>query len=374
MSNLQHKGPPGVVVTYPNRASEPEHERVVHQALARRLADLQGLTYAGEYRPDEPCEGRRYFLPSGPVVGLALARSLGLDGEHDLFGGVVPEAFVATKAITHCLVREDAAAPASWSRTFGRQVQASVLAGYTAFTLDDIRLAARQLLADGPLRIKPVLASAGRGQVRIEDLATLEAHIAALDPGELARFGLVLEQHLEEVVTISVGQVRIAGQVLSYYGTQRLTRDNAGEPVYGGSDLWVVPGDFASLLRLDLPDDMRLAIGQAQHFDAAASACYPTFFASRRNYDVALGTDARGHRRSGVLEQSWRVGGASSAEIAALEVFRQEPGRAQVQVSSVELYGSQQAPPGATVLYRGLDAHVGDIGKYVMVRDDGSEL
>lgn len=374
MTNLQHKRPPGVVVTYPNRAREPEHERVVHQALARRLAALQGLAYAGEYRPDEPYQGRCYFLPSGPVVGLDLARRLGVDAEQDLFGGVVPEAFVATKAITHCLVHEGAAAPANWSRAFGRQVGNCVLAGYTAFTLDDIRLAARQLLADGPLRIKPVLASAGRGQVRIEDLATLEVHIAGLDPGELARFGLVLEQHLEEVTTISVGQVRIAGQVLSYYGTQRLTRDNAGESVYGGSDLWVVPGDFARLQTLDLPDDMRLAIEQARRFDAAASSCYPAFFASRRNYDVALGNDARGRRRSGVLEQSWRVGGASSAEIAALEVFRQAPGRAQVQVSSVELYGTQQAPPGATVLYRGLDAEVGDIGKYVMVTDDGSEL
>ena len=47
------------------------------------------------------------------------------------------------------------------------------------------------------------------------------------------------------------------------------------------------------------------------------------FFASRRNYDVVAGLDARGQRRCGVLEQSWRVGGASPAELVALAAFLQ---------------------------------------------------
>src|SRR5262249_20209871 len=40
------------------------------------------------------------------------------------------------------------------------------------------------------------------------------------------------------------------------------------------------------------------------------------FAASRRNYDVAQGIDADGWPQSGVLEPSWHVGGASSAELA----------------------------------------------------------
>ena len=47
--------------------------------------------------------------------------------------------------------------------------------------------------------------------------------------------------------------------------------------------------------------------------DAAATECFPGLVASRRNYDVAQGTNARGKRCSGVLEQSWRLGGATGA-------------------------------------------------------------
>src|SRR5690606_21912943 len=100
---------------------------------------------------------------------------------------------------------------------------------------------------------------------------------------------------------------------------------------------------------------------------------YREFFASRRNYDIAQGIDARGRPCSGVLEQSWRIGGASSAEIAALERFSQDASATVVRASSLELYGERQTPPdGATVLFRGEDAEVGFITKCVMVDDYGN--
>lgn len=45
---------------------------------------------------------------------------------------------------------------------------------------------------------------------------------------------MVLEEQLEKVTTYSVGQVRVANIVSSYWGTQRLTRNNHGAEVYGG--------------------------------------------------------------------------------------------------------------------------------------------
>jgi hypothetical protein len=57
---------------------------------------------------------------------------------------------------------------------------------------------------------------------------------------ELSRWGLVIEENLSEVTTYSVGQVRVADLVESYYGTQRLTQDSCGARVYGGSDHVVV--------------------------------------------------------------------------------------------------------------------------------------
>ncbi|MBK3866400.1 DUF3182 family protein [Pseudomonas stutzeri] len=361
-----------VVLTYANRPREPQHERVVHAALAERLAALLGLSYGGDYDPTRRYDAQPYLVPSGTVIGLHEARALGLGEEDDLFGGVVPQAFVETKAITHPLVRPDAVAPVGWSRDFSARVKGSVLAGYSAFSLDDARDAGRRLLHEGPLRIKPVRATGGRGQQRINDADSLDQALSALDERELAHYGLVLEANLDRVTTFSVGQVRVGGRLASYYGTQRLTQDNAGNEVYGGSDLVVVDGDFEALLALDLSETTRLAVSQAQVYDEAASACYRQFFASRRNYDIAQGIDGRGQPRSGVLEQSWRIGGASSAEIAALEIFKQGAAGRAVRASSLELYGQQQrVPAGASVLYRDEDVEVGFITKCVMVEAYG---
>ncbi|AWT09230.1 DUF3182 domain-containing protein [Stutzerimonas frequens] len=361
-----------VVLTHANRPNEPQHERVVHAALAERLAALLGLTYGGDYDPTRRYEAQPYLVPSGTVVGLREAQALGLCGECDLFGGVVPQAFVETKAITHPLIRPDAAAPVGWSRDFSTQVKGSVLAGYSVFSLEDARDAGRRLLHEGSVRIKPVRATGGRGQQRVDDSDALDQALFALDEQELAEYGLVLEAHLEHVTTFSVGQVRVGGRLASYYGTQRLTEDNAGNEVYGGSDLVVVDGDFEALLALDLTETTRLAVRQAQVYDEAASACYRNFFASRRNYDIAQGIDGRGQPRSGVLEQSWRIGGASSAEIAALELFRQGTGARVVRASSLEIYGRERpAPAGATILYQGQDDEVGFVTKCVVVEQYG---
>ena len=100
----------------------------------------------------------------------------------------------------------------------------------------------------------------------------------------------------------------------------------------------------------------------------SSAASFAGFFASRRNYDIARGVDARGRACSGVLEQSWRIGGASSAEIAALEAFRS--GARLVRASTLELFGPEQvAPPGACVLFRGEDPELGYLTKCVVTTE-----
>lgn len=364
--------PRGAVVTLANRPREPLHEKAVHEQLARRLAALQGLTFLGEYDRDAVYSQPLYFVPSGTIVGTQAARELGLDGEDDLFGGVVPQPFVETKAITHPLVRPDADAPYGWSRDFVSRVIGSVLPGYSVFSLNDAREAGRRLLHEGAVRLKPVRATGGRGQERITTVQSLDQALEHVDEKELAEYGLVLETNLEHVTTFSVGQIRVAGSTVSYYGTQRLTPTNSGDTVYGGSDLVVSEGDFGALLAIDLPEKARLAVSQAQVYDDAASACFRGFFASRRNYDIAQGIDGRGRAWSGVLEQSWRIGGASGAEIVAMEAFRQGA-KGAVRASTVEVYGeSQSIPENATVLFRGEDAEVGFITKYVTVEAYGN--
>jgi len=345
------------------------HEHQTRQHVARRVAHIKGCAFVEEV-PQSLWTRRTYLIPSETLVANA-AQGLGVFGEDDLFGGVVPHAFVATKAITHPLLSPTAAAPAGWSEEFPRQVAAAVLPGHTAFTRQDAAEAGEKLLALGPVRVKQVAETGGHGQAVVHDLGELTTCLAALRDATIEQ-GLVLEQNLSQVDTLSVGQVRVAGILASYHGRQRLTRDNTGAVAYGGSDLTVVRGDFHALLSTLSPGPERTAVDQALVYDAAARSCFAGFFASRVNYDVAQGLDAGGEWCSGVLEQSWRIGGATGAEVAALEAFHADPRLRSVKARCMEVFGPLEQPPeSATVYFQGEDPEVGLLTKYALVHRDG---
>ena len=357
-----------LVVAHSVHADAPLHEVETNRALARWLAQILGLKYGGSYDPELHNGRDLYLLPTQTLVGTAAARQLGVKGPEDLWGGYVEHDFICTKAISHGLRNKNARAPQGWSPLFCERVRSVVLDGLSVFSMDDARPAAEHLLYTGPIRIKPIHACAGRGQEVIESLDQFDAILARPEAKALFTEGVVLEQDLDHVITHSVGQSFIGDTVLSYCGDQYLTEDGQGEQVYGGSNLLVVRGDYDDLLELELPDDVRLAIRQAQVFDRAADEAYPGFYASRRNYDIAQGVDSNGKPRSGVLEQSWRMGGASSAEVAALQSFVNDPGMRAIRVSSVETYTDQPLPADAIEVYRGPAQNSDFLLKYVTVK------
>lgn len=356
-----------LVVAHSVRPQAPLHEVETNRALARWLAQILGLKFGGSYDVDQHGGRDLYLLPTQTLVGAAAARQLGVKGPEDLWGGYVDHDFICTKAIAHGLLSRDAVAPEGWAPLFCERVRGVVLDGISVFGLADARAAATQLLGGGPIRMKPIHACAGRGQEVIRSLDHFERVLARPDAELLFDAGMVLEQDLHDVVTHSVGQSFIGDTVLSYCGQQYLTEDGQGEQVYGGSDLLVVQGYYERLLALRLDDNVRLAIEQAQVFDGAADEAYPGFYASRRNYDIAQGLDSRGKQRSGVLEQSWRMGGASSAEVAALQSFVNEPSMRAIRVSSVETYVDQPLPAHAIEVYRGQAENSEFLLKYVTV-------
>lgn len=221
----------------------------------------------------------------------------------------------------------------------------------------------------GDIRIKQGNGIGGTGQVAVTDRRQLVDAIAALDPGDMHRHGVVVELNLADPVTYSVGCLRVGEWTLAYHGTQHVTTDHRGQEVYGGSDLSVVHGGFDALLRLPLLPDQRMAVEHACRYDAAVSLVYPGFFASRRNYDVVAGRDSAGIRRCGVLEQSWRIGGATPAELAALAALRADSTLRHVRASCHEVYTDAPPPAGATVHFRGHDAHAGMLCKYSLVEE-----
>lgn len=357
-----------LVVAHSVRPGAPLHEVETNRALARWLAQILGCKYGGSYDPELHNGRDLYLLPTQTLVGAAAARQLGVKGPEDLWGGYVDHDFICTKAISHGLRNKTAVAPPGWSSLFSERVRSVVLDGFSVFSVEDARPAAEHLLRNGPIRIKPIHACAGRGQEVIKSLHQFDAILARPDAKTLFTEGVVLEQDLDQVITHSVGQSFIGDKVLSYCGDQYLTEDAHGEQVYGGSNLLVVQGGYDELLKLELADDVQLAIHQAQVFDSAADEAYPGFYASRRNYDIAQGLDSQGQSRSGVLEQSWRMGGASSAEVAALQSFLNDSAMRAIRVSSVETYIDQPLPADAIEVYRGPAENSDFLLKYVTVK------
>jgi uncharacterized protein DUF3182 len=358
----------GVVVVYFSKfgARLYTHEKATLFDVAAMSAKLKDCEIAGAYDAAYNYAGKIFFVPDDTLVADE-ASSLDVCSADDLFGGVVPYPVVKTKAITHRLVSSNAYRPEGWSPVFARRVQDAVLRGYTAFTTQDARVAAARLLTRGAVRVKQALRDSGKDQTVITRIAELDQLLETLSVETIARFGLVLEENLRRVTTLSVGQVTIGGLKIAYQGTQRNVVNNKGEHVYGGSRLTCVRGSWEALDHLSMAAEVRLGVAQARSYDCAANE-FPGFLASRRNYDVGQGLDGEGQWRSGVFEPSWRSGGASTAELAALAAFAEDPSLHVFQASTVKDFGrTRVAPRHALIHFEGDDPEDGPILRYTMV-------
>jgi hypothetical protein len=367
--------PSGIVVVYFSRFGKPlqVHHKVVLDLGAKAIAKIKGYDFGGHYDPAYRHPGPLFFVPDDTLL-LDEASCLGIRSSNDLYGGVVPYLFVKTKAITHGLVDRHAERPIGWSTAFAERVQEIVLPGYTVFGNRDARTAASCMLTRGPIRLKKPLSASGKDQTAITTLNELDAALEKIGADELATYGLVLEENLRQVRTLSVGQVALGSLRMSYHGTQRTVTDNQRRPIYGGSDLVCVRDGWEALDALPMSPEIRAAVAAARRYDQATEE-FHGFKASRRNYDVAQGIGADGRPRSGVLEPSWRVGGASSAEIMALAAFARDPSLEIVAASHVEEFGTgRRAPADAIIDFQGDDPAWGPLLRYTIVKPQDQQL
>src|SRR5262245_38514310 len=233
----------GVIVVHFSRFGKPlqTHHKVVLDSGAKAIAKLKGYEFGGHY--DAACDysGPLFFVPDDTLL-LDEAAGLGINSPNDLYGGVVPYLFVKTKAITHGLVDPDAERPPGWSTAFGERVREIVLPGYTVFNNRDAHVAARRLLSRGPIRLKRPLSASGKDQTVVTTLNKLDAVLEKVDADEMATYGLVLEENLRQVRTLSVGEVAVGDLRISYHGTQRTVEVNEGRVGYDGVDIGYVRG------------------------------------------------------------------------------------------------------------------------------------
>jgi len=365
----------GIVVLHFSRFGKPlqTHHKAVLDLDAKAIAKIKGYEFGGHYDTARDYSGPLFFVPDDTLL-LDEAACLGIHSPNDLYGGVVPYLFVKTKAITHGLVDRDAERPPGWSPAFAERVREIVLPGYSVFSNRDAHVAAGRLLSRGPIRLKKPLSASGKDQTVVTALNELDAVLEKVGADETAACGLVLEENLRQVRTLSVGEVAVGGLRISYHGTQRTVADNEGRPVYGGSDLVCVRGGWEVLGGLPMSPEVRAAVAAARQYDEATEE-FHGFTASRRNYDVAQGIGADGRPQSGVLEPSWRVGGASSAELAAFAAFARDPSLEIIGASHVEEFGKgRQAPADAIVEFQGDDPAWGPLLRYTVVKPQDQQL
>lgn len=343
-----------------------DHDVATLHGIGFRVARLLGRRFMSWYRPRPGEERVPFCIPADTLVGLDDVPIGGVT-VADILGGVVPFAFVASKVISHRVLHDSSAVPDGWSHALADGLDDMVLPGYSAFSIDDARIAVRQLLKQGPVRIKPAWTRGGEGQAVARTPEEAEQAIASMDADRIARDGLVVEMEVAEPVTYSVGQIECGGITAAYVGCQRQTHNRAGEEVYGGSDLWVIRGTLADLEAEVRVESLARAIRQARQFDAAVTRAYPGFVASRRNYDLISGRGSDGSEVSGVLEQSWRVGGATPAEIAALAAFTADSQCDLVRAACHEVYGEVSLPESADIYFHGIDPIEGMLTKYSVV-------
>jgi hypothetical protein len=339
-----------------------------NEAYGRWVAKLLHGQFAGNFDTHKSYEKPVYYIPARTLVmSPEDARSLGITSPDDLMGGIVPAGYVGTKAITHGLITADAHRPQGWSQAFTDAVKNVVLPGFSVFSKDDALQAGMHLLRDGDVRFKPASGRSGRDQAVITSQEDLVHYVSRMDPQELQTYGLVLERNLHDINTLSVGTLLLDGQSISYYGTQRMTLNNQGTVEYEGSDLFFIRGTLEHLLQLDVPGNVHLAMQQAITYDAALNL-YPGIIASRRNYDVGQGHNRDGNFLSGVLEQSWRIGGATGAELCAFECFQNDSSITAVEASTYCVFGwDKRLPPQAIVQFDDADTGYGPMKVYTLL-------
>lgn len=343
-----------------------DHEKATLFDVAAMIAKLKGCHTAGPFDHTSKRCGEIYYVPDDTLV-TEEASELGIRSEDDFFGGIVSHPIAKTKAITHRLVSNTAERPDGLPWAFADKVRHVVLPGYAAFAARDACIAARRLLKLGPLRLKNPLSWGGGGQTVVSTMRELEQVLGRLPAKELAVSGLILEANLRPAITLSIGQVTIHDLTVVYHGTQRTVLNNSGQPVYGGSRLVCVRGGWEALNKLPIDSASRYAVAQARSYDHAGSNSLG-ILASRRNYDVGQGLDGEGQWRSGVLEASWRAGGASTAELAALTGFAADPALLVFEASTVKEFGkARKAPPHVTIHFQGDDPRDGPILRYTAV-------
>ena len=290
--------------------------------------------------------GKTYYVADKTIVlefseNQKLIKDALIESEKDFFGGIVPRAYQSTKAIMHPLVSREAACPLGWSHEFSQELVhlELVLPGFTVFNIEDIRTAFNHLYDKGvyQIRLKDPLGYLGMNQFVVTSFQELEQFISdkIVDNEKLQQYGLVVEENLcpEDLKIYSVSFVTVAFHQVQCIGVQRFSQG-----LYAGTDFvimqtgkYILP-ELLARVGIFNKEDAQVIIDKALLFRALLNKHIPEIKTARFNLDIVSGiasiysnSTCELVKRFALLEQSFRVGGASAAEIWGLEYLLCHP-------------------------------------------------
>ncbi len=335
-------------------------------------------------------QGKTYYVADKTIVlefreNQKLIKDALIESEKDFFGGIVPRAHQSTKAIMHPLVSREAACPLGWSHEFSQELVhlELVLPGFTVFNIEDIRTAFNHLYDKGvyQIRLKDPLGYLGMNQFVVTSFQELEQFISdkIVNNEKLQQYGLVVEENLcpEDLKIYSVSFVTVGSHQVQCIGVQRFSQG-----LYRGTDhvimqtgKRIIP-ELLAQVGIFNKEDAQVIIDKALLFRALLNKHIPEIKTARFNVDIVSGIASiysNGTcelvKRFALLEQSFRVGGASAAEIWGLEYLLCHPSVDAVCASTYYRYGDEasQIVSGEENLYWGVDSRLGPISTSVKV-------
>jgi hypothetical protein len=335
-------------------------------------------------------QGKTYYVADTTIVlefreNQKLIKDAFIESEKDFLGGIVPRYHHSTKAIMHPLVSREAACPLGWSHEFSEELVHLdlVLPGFTVFNIEDIRTAFNDLSYKGvyQIRLKDPLGVLGMRQFVVTSFQELEQFISdqIVDNDQLQQYGLVVEENLcsEDLKTYSVSFVTIGSHQVQCIGVQRFSQG-----LYSGTDLVIMQTgkrilpELLAQVGIFNNEDAQVIIDKALLFRALLNKHIPEIKIARFNLDIVSGIASiysNGTcelvKRFALLEQSFRVGGASAAEIWGLEYLLYYPSVDAVCASTYYRYGDEayQTVSGEENLYCGVHNRLGAISISVKV-------
>ena len=172
--------------------------------------------------------------------------------------------------------------------------------------------------------------------------------ISKIDPELFKKFGIILETNIysdedNPLTAFSSGWIEIDGETFAYVGKQTTGQDNR----YLGTRLHMVRGE-----EMPFVDEIPKKITTDSNFIKTLIPLLPGLISTRSNFNFAGTNDDNIF----ALEPTFRVGGATGAELLAREILSRDAKALKVTASTHVIYGENfEIPDGYRLISKSRD-------------------